>query len=85
MSAVRSPGPPSAWHITRRPCACDSATSACISSAVKAASRGPWPARELAPPVVAVLITSAPARTMVRITSRTSPGPFAMLRGSSGS
>ena len=28
--------------------------------------RGPWPARELAPPVVAHLMTSAPARTMVR-------------------
>ena len=37
-------------------CACASWTSACISSRLKALSRGPWPGRELAPPVVAHLM-----------------------------
>ena len=60
-------------------------TSACISPSEKAASSGPCPGRELAPPVVAVLMTSAPARTMVRTTSRTSSGPLPTLFGRSGS
>src|SRR5207237_960803 len=38
------PRPPSAWHMTRRSRACASSTSACISSRLKAPSRGPWPA-----------------------------------------
>ena len=60
-------------------------TSACISSSENAASIGPWPGRELAPPVVAVLMTSAPARTIVRTTSRTASGPLATLAGRRGS
>ena len=50
--------------MTRRSSACASSTRACISSRLKAPSCGPWPGRELAPPVVAHLITSAPARTI---------------------
>jgi hypothetical protein len=52
---------------------------------LKALSRGPWPARELAPPVVAHLMTSAPARTMRRTTGRTSASELATLFGTSGS
>ena len=82
---MSSPRPPSAWHITRRSSACASSTSARISSRLKARSRGPWPGRELAPPVVAHLITSAPARTILRTTSRTSARLVTTLCGTSGS
>src|SRR5262249_4865749 len=83
--ATRNPGPPSAWHMTRRPSECASSTSAFISSSEYSESLGPWPARELAPPVVAHLITSAPARTMVRTVVRTASTPSATLDGKHGS
>ena len=71
--------------MTLRPWACDSSTSARISSRLKAGSLGPWPAREEAPPVVAHLMTSAPARIIVRTTRRTSSTPLATPAGSAGS
>src|SRR2546425_6839187 len=83
-TATRRPGPPSAWHMTRRPREWASSTSAFISSSVNSESFGPWPARELAPPVVAHLITSAPARTMVRTVVRTASTPSATLGGRLG-
>ena len=79
--AMRNPSPPRAWHMTRRPSVWASSTSAIISSRLNAWSLGPWPGRELAPPVVAHLITSAPARTMVRTTLRTSCTPLATPEG----
>ena len=48
-------------------------------------SLGPSPARELAPPVVAVLITSAPMRTISRTFARMASGPLATPGGSAGS
>ena len=53
-----------------------SSTNARISSRLKAGSSGPCPGLELAPPVVAHLITSAPARTILRTTCRTSSIPL---------
>src|SRR5262249_47485619 len=73
------------WHMTRRPSECASSTSAFISSSEYSESLGPCPARELAPPVVAHLITSAPARTMVRTVVRTASTPSATLDGKHGS
>jgi hypothetical protein len=52
---------------------------------VNSESFGPCPARELAPPVVAHLITSAPARTIVRTVVRTASPPSATLGGRLGS
>src|SRR5262245_12767017 len=71
--------------MTLRPSACDSSTRARISSRSNAPSLGPCPARELAPPVVAHLMTSAPARTMVRTMVRASSTPLATPWGSAGS
>ena len=71
--------------MTRRSSACASSISACISSRLKAPSRGPCSGRELAPPVVAHLMTSAPARTIRRTTGRTSARVLTTPLGSSGS
>ena len=80
-TAARKPSPPSAWHITRRPRLCASSTSASSSARSKSVSFGPSPAVELAPPVVAVLTTSAPAPTISRTLPRIASAPSATPHG----
>ena len=82
---MRSPGPPTAWHIVYFSCDRASSTKALTSSGPKAMSLGPCPERELAPPVVANLITSAPTRTNSRTKARMSLGPLATPSGCIGS
>ena len=67
------------------PRAVASSTNAFTSSGPKAMSLGPWPWRELAPPVVANLMTSAPTRTISRTMDRTASGPLATPMGRMGS
>ena len=72
-----------AWAITNRPAAVASSTSTASSASRK------WPWRgssrgDSTPPLVATLITSAPARTSSRTLRRISSGPSTIVSGRPG-
>ena len=79
-TAALMPSVASAWAITKRPAAVASSTSTSSSASRK------WPWRgssrgDSTPPLVATLMTSAPARTSSRTLRRVSSGPSTIASG----
>ncbi len=82
-TAFLIPSAPCACAITASPAASASSTSTASSAGRKCGCRGSSRG-DSTPPLVATLSTSAPARTSVRTTRRTSSGPSQMPLGRPG-